>query len=111
MGDCPGSGSGDPRDYDHRSLEEQKSARYRKAMNWIEKKGFKLVRKGTPEHGEYFVNYNASRDCFQFVPHGKYGEAERKILKAEYEQLYGTIKMIPLNLNSNWVYFVVEKKS
>ncbi len=110
MGHCPGAGSGDPRDYDHRSLEEQRSDRYRKAMNWIEKKGFKFVRKGTPEHGEYFVNYDTSRDCFHFVPHGKYREkSERKILKAECTQIFGSTKMTPLNFNSNCDYFVVEE--
>ena len=113
MGDCPGAGSGDWRDYEQRSLEEQRDDRIREARLWISRRRFEIVRIGTPQDGEHFVNYKIKEDCgfHWFVPDGHYVKnSDRKILKAEYEQLYGSTKMIPLNFDGNYIYYVVKRK-
>ena len=116
MGDCPGAGSGDHRDYDHRSLEEQRDDSIAEARRWITRRRFEVVKIDVPEEGEYFVNYEIKErhigDCsfHWFVPDGNYvKESDRKILKAECEQLYGSTEMIPLNFNKKYRYYIVQK--
>ena len=117
MGDCPGAGSGDWRDYEQRSLSEQRDARIEKIHAWIKRRKFEIVRIGIPKNGEYFVNYEIKDrdigDCnfHWFIPDGAYvKDSDRKILKAEYEQIYGFNKTVPLNFNNKYRYYVVKKK-
>ncbi len=116
MGDCPGAGSGDWRDYDHRSIKEQKDDRIAEARKWIKNEGFEVKRIGVPEDGEYFVNYKITKrdigDCsfYWFVPDGHYVKKnDRKILKAEYTPLYGTDEMVT-NFDKKYRYYIVNKR-
>lgn len=117
MPNCPGAGSGDWRDYNQKSSEELRDDNIASAMRWIEKKGFNFVRIGVPAQGKYFVNYKITErhieDCqfHWFVPDGNYiTENDRKILRAEYSQLYGSLKEIPINFNGKYNYCIVERK-
>lgn len=92
--------------------EQERKVRYRKAIKWINDKGFEVDRVGIPERGEYFVNYKIEEDCsyYWFVPDVYYvKKSERKILKAEYAQVFGTLEMIPMNFDGKYEYFVVKK--
>lgn len=111
MGDCPGAGSGDPRDYDRRSTEQIRDANIAKVHRWIKKKGFEKIEIGYLKKGDYFVNYPIDekyiRDCqFYF-----FEKDSRKILKAEVALLYGTTKVVPLNFNAKYRYYIVKRKS
>ena len=107
MGDCPGAGSGDPRDYDHRSFEEQRADSIRKDRAWVSRNGWKFVRLGTPQDGEFFVDYRIITEGNHYY----FTSEERKVLKAEYTQLYGSTEMVPLNFDGKYRYYIVEKLS
>lgn len=110
MGDCPGAGSGDWRDYEQRSLEEQRSDRIAEARKWIKNQGFEVVKIDIPKDKEYFVNYKIDKGCsyYWFVPDGHYiKEGDRRILQAEYVSLYGTSKMVA-NFDEKYRYYIVK---
>ena len=116
MPDCPGAGSGDPRDYEHRSLEEQRSDRIAKVKEWIRKQGVEVERLGVPKDGEYFINYPIEGrigDCsfYWFVPDGNFvKESERRILQAEYTPIFGIIDEFVTNFDKRYRYYVVKHK-
>ena len=96
MGDCPGAGSGDWRDYEQRSSKQIEDDEYKDFKRWVSRKRFEIVKWRVPVEGEYFVPDDEVR--------------EREILKAECCLLYGTTKMVPLNFDDNRKYYVVKKK-
>ncbi len=97
MGDCSGAGSGDWRDYEQRSSKQIEDDEYREFKNWVSRKRFIIEAWRIPVEGEYFVSDKDSR-------------SDRKILKAECEQLYGSTKMVPLNFNEKYKYYIVKKR-
>jgi len=92
-------------DYDDRTPDEIRSDNITKARKWIGKKGFEVVRVGTPQKGEYFVNYEIGEDdqFYWFVTD------HRKILQAEYTPLYGMNEMVT-NFDDKYRYYIVKHR-
>jgi hypothetical protein len=76
----------------------------RKAREWIQEQGYKVLDIGIPKDGQYFVNYPIRDDGWL----SNFFDSPRKVLRAEYTQLYGTT-VIETNFNKNCRYYIVAK--
>lgn len=92
------------RERDHRSMDEIREDNITKAIKWIKERDFEVIRVGTPKDREFFVNYEIKEDCWYYF----FMTEDRKILQAEYTQLYGADEMVT-NFDERYRYYVVKK--